>query len=478
MRFQKVLFVDLKGTFGGESFARTPSISIGYLSEFLSANNIDNQVMDLRLGYSFNDLLKKIKTYKPDLIAITMMSMNYKQNYKLIRKIKKERPNIPIILGGSFMSLFREKAMQECNFDFGCILEGEHTLLEFCQGKPIDKIIGLMYRKDGKIIYNGDRELLNDLDSLPFPKYGKFELDKYHQQKEIGIFTTRGCPYNCSYCPSKISIGNRFRARSPEHVIKEIKYWYDKGYESIDIVDDNFTLDNKRVYEICDLIEKNNIKLIFRMPTGIRADRTDYKLLKRLKEVGFTQITVAVEAGNNKVLKALNKNTNIEAMDACIKNSVELGYDVSLLFLLGSPTETWKDVQDSIRIATKYKVNCANFFTIIPFPKTDLYDYLKKNKLLLKSPDDYLNSVSQHYSEPLFYTPELSVKQRKRLFKITRNVNRKIVRNHLVRKANNIFTKIIFYVWGSFDEEIKFRLLKNEFLYHMKHKLMNKYKLW
>lgn len=478
MRFEKVLLVDLKATFGGEYFAREPSISLGYLSEFLSANNIEHEVMDLRLQYSFKDLLNKINDYKPDLIGITMMSLNYKQNYEFIKKIKKAKPRIPVILGGAFMSLFREQAMKECPFDFGCILEGEHTTLELCQGKPINEIKGLMYRRNGQIVYNGDRELLKDIDSLPFPKYRKFELNKYFQKKEMGIFTTRGCPYNCSYCPSKISIGNKFRARSPGHVIEELKYWHNKGYKAIDIVDDNFTLDNKRIYQICDLIEKNNVKLNFRMPTGIRADSTDYKLLKRLKEVGFHQITIAVEAGNNKVLKALNKNTTIEAMDECIKNSVKLGYEVSLLFLLGSPSETWADVQDSIRIATKYRVNCVNFFNIIPFPKTALYDYLKKNKLLLKSPEYYLNSISQHYTEPLFYTPELSVKQRKKLFKITRALNRRIVRDHLMRKANNRFTRFLLYIWGSLDERIKFFVLKNEFFYLMKHKLMSKLKLF
>jgi radical SAM superfamily enzyme YgiQ (UPF0313 family) len=305
-----------------------PHPGIGYLSEFLTSNGIENYVIDMRLGYTLKKLMKKIKEINPDLIGITLMTLRHDIAIKIIEKIKSNF-NCKIVVGGPHVSLFRKKVLEECKADFAIKHEGEYTLLELCQGKNLKNIKGLIYRNGNKIIENPDRPFIENLDTLPFPKYRKFELEKYPDiftfkknimiKKSIPIITSRGCPFNCIYCPVKTVMGNKWRVRSAENVAEELKYWYKMGYRIFEFWDDNFTLDKKRVYKICDLIKKNNlVNLQLSISNGIRADTVDKRLLKRMKEVGFNHIAFGVEAGNNKILKIIRKGETIETIEIAI----------------------------------------------------------------------------------------------------------------------------------------------------------------
>jgi radical SAM superfamily enzyme YgiQ (UPF0313 family) len=294
------------------------------------------------------------------------------------------------------------------------------------------KIKNLIYRKKGKIIENACREPI-DLEKLPFPKYEKFEMEKY-RSNAIPIVSSRGCPYQCIYCPIKITMGRKFRFRSPESIIKEIKYWYKKGYRQFRIQDDNFTLLKERVHRFCDMIEKSGMdNLLFSCDNGVRADKVDEELLKKMKKVGFKYISFGVEAGTDRVLKAIKKGENIGVIDKAIKTACNLGFEVTLFFLVGSPTETSDDVTESIKIALKYDIKDVRFYNIIPFPRTELYDWIQENNYFLESPEVYLNNISHWDNKPIFKTPELDEKQRKELLKRTKQI-RSTIRRRWFRK--------------------------------------------
>ena len=435
MRFKKVLLVRPGTQSGTELIARDPAISLGYLSEFLDMNKIECDIFDMSLGYGLEDLKEKIRNTKPDLIGFELISaLSYKHNLKIISTIKKLF-KVPIVVGGPYVSTLRGELLELCKeIDYAIILEGEHALVELMQGKELKDILGLVFRVNGKIVYTGDRPFVKDLDSLPFPRYRKFDLSKYPWKRML-ILSSRGCPYNCTYCGVKLAIGRMFRFRSPENIIDEIEYWYKRGYNEFNMVDDNFTLLYDRVYKFCDLLEKKNFKnLRLGCPNGVRADKVDRKLLIKMKKVGFQYLSFGVEAGNNKVLKAIRKGEHIEEIEKAIKKSCELGFDVNLLFLVGSPSETWEDILDSARLALKYPIVNASFNNLIPFPHTELYDYVKKNNLFIRKPEAYLNDAHQFSDEPYFYTPELSTDERRRAIKYLKKVSRKIVVNHFRRK--------------------------------------------
>lgn len=413
-----------------------PPVGLGYLAEYMSRRGAEYDILDMTLGYKLRHLLKRIGSFRPELIGVSVWTYMYKNTYALIEAIKKTYPAIPIVAGGPHISTLRENVLKECSaIDFGVVLEGEVTLLELSSGVDPGKIKGLLHRPGGDaVIYNGDREFITNLDLVPFPRFEKFEMEKYFL-KEILIVSSRGCPYSCTYCPVSTVIGKLLRVRSAENVVEEIIHWYNRGYKIFNFSDDNFTFFKDRVYEICEKIERRRLEgLALRCGNGVRADKVDRKLLERMKSAGFKYIAFGVEAGNNRILQRLKKGECIEDIEAAIKEASSLSFDVTLFFLVGSPGESWQDLEDSIRLAKKYPVTDARFYNIIPYPSTKLFDYLKENGLFLREPGEYLNDTSAFSEKPVFQTPELSGPERIKALRLLKKVRNDILKRALKNK--------------------------------------------
>lgn len=436
MKYKRVLLVNPPSS--GEWKGFRPHIGLGYIAQTLFQYGIEYRVLDMNLGYKFKHLQKKINTFKPDLVGMSLLTLEYKKFYKLISMVKKINPGIKIAVGGPHVTIMKEEVMKECAaIDYAVLYEGEETLIELCKGElSEDKIKGLMSRKNGYISYPGDRGFLMDLDKLPFPRYENFELKKYIP--EVEIYSSRGCPHKCIFCPNRL-LSPIFRARSPVHVVDEIEYWYKKGFRQFNFDDDNFNRDKDRVYKICDEIEKRNLKNLFlRCSNGIRADKVDRPLLERMKEVGFHYIAFGADAGNNKMLELVKKGETIEDIEQALKHSYELGYDLKLLFVVGTPGETREDIEDKVRLSMKYPLNDVHFYNIIPYPGTELYEWIEKNDRFLKKPEDYLNDVTFCEINPIFDTPELPAKERIEVFKYLERVRRQIHKKAARRVLKNI----------------------------------------
>lgn len=433
MRFSRILLVipEYPVNVLGPSL---PFAGIGYIAESLERNNIEYDVVDMRLKHNnLKTLLSKIRYFSPQLIGLHLMTFNYLNHYKIIRTIKQEFPDKHIAVGGPHLSILRGKVLIECpEIDFGVVLEGENSIIELVGGYDLKSIKGLIYR-DNNVTYSGDREFVKDLDTLSFPRYKKIELNKY-VTKQIGLVTSRGCPYKCIYCAVNLCIGREYRKRSPKNVVDEIEYWYSKGYSEFNILDDNFSMDKKRVYEICDEIERRHIKrLSIACPNGLRATNVDRDLLKRMKDVGFNKIFFGVEGGTNKVLAALRKGLNIETVEQAVKGACELGYEVGLFFLLGSPQETVNDVEASLQLACRYPIIDAVFNNLIPYPNTELFEWVRKNQYFIEEPAKYLNSVSHFNLRPVFATPEFTLEERIAIRKRIEKV-RKVIREKYINR--------------------------------------------
>lgn len=180
--------------------------------------------------------------------------------------------------------------------------------------------------------------------------------------------------------------------------------------------------------------ELNHDDLVLKCPNGVRADAVDRNLLQRMKEAGFTQLSFGVEAGNNKVLRSIKKGETIEVMERSIKEACEIGFDVTLFFLVGSPGETPSDVEDSVALALKYPLYEAMFYNLIPFPGTELFEWVREKGLFLREPREYLNNASHWDSEPVFETPEFSVEERREALIYTKRIRKLIKRKAFERK--------------------------------------------
>lgn len=435
MRYKRVLLINTSVPNSYLGPIRPPA-GLGYVAQALQDSGIDYDVIDLLLGYSEKELETKIEEFKPDLIGFSLFTYMHNNSYHLIEYVRKLNNKFDIVAGGPHVSTLREKVLQDCaSIDFGVVSDGEETLIELCNGKPVEEITGLIRRDSlDNVIYNGDRKHDKNLDKINFPRYEKFELQKY-MLKEILLLSSRGCPYRCTYCAANLVVGRRVRMRSAQSVVDEIVYWHEKGYRRFNFGDDNFTFYDKRVYQFCDIIEKLNLSgLDLRCGNGIRADRVSRQMLERMRSVGFTYIAFGVEAGNDRMLSILKKGEHLQAIEESIKKACDLGYDVTLFFLLGSPYETWDDIEDSFKLATKYPVMDVRFYNLIPYPNTELFDWVSENNYFIRQPEEYLNTASVFINDPIFETPELSINDRIKALERADNIRKTVLRLAMERR--------------------------------------------
>jgi len=458
MRFQRVLLISPPSSsfLGG---ARPPS-NLGFIAQALCDKGITYDVIDMRVGKKFSHLKKKIDEFKPDLIGFSLITFEYKMSYGLISKVKTLYPDIKTVAGGPHVTVLKETVLRECNaLDYGVVHEGEETIVELCQSKISENgIKGLIRRENGKVVYNGDREPLLDLDQIAFPTYENLEMNKY--VREIPIISSRGCPFECIFCPNKI-MTKKYRARSASHVVDEIEYWYNKGIRIFNFDDDNFTLKKDRVYEICDEIKTRKLENLFmRCANGIRADRVDKALLSEMKDAGFKEVCFGVDGGNDRVLKIIKKNETIKTIEKAIKDACDIGFFVKLFFIIGSPGEREEDIEDSFRLAQKYPIHRVYLNNPIPYPGTELFEIIKKNNWFLKEPEDYLNHSTEFGLAPVFYTPEIPEEKRKILRKRCRKIMKKVTMNAFKREFTRfpILGKLAGYITASeFGEWLIFK---------------------
>ena len=431
MRFQRVLLVNPASH--AEWRGVTPHIGQAYLAQTLLENKIEYDVLDMNIGHSLKHLQKKVRDFHPDLIGMSLISYEYKRFYDLLSAIKKMDGAAKVVVGGPHVTITREKVLRECPaIDYGVTFEGERTLIELCTGAlDEDEIKGLIFRDGDNLVYSGDRGFVENLDEIPWPRYEKFELNKYI--KERTIYSSRGCPQQCTFCPNRI-ISPHYRPRSARNVVDEIEYWYRKGNRQFNFDDDNFNMVRERVFEICDEIERRELGGLFlRCSNGIRADRVDREMLIRMREVGFRHIAFGVDGGNNRILEIVKKGESIETIEQALKDACELGYDVKLLFVVGTPYETREDVEDKVKISKRYPIQEVHFYNTIPTPGTELFDWVEENNYFLKKPEEYLNDVSCLTKVPVFETPELSRKERINLYKYLDKVRKQVHRDAVQR---------------------------------------------
>ena len=353
-RFKKILFVvtNVSAAYGK---ALNPHLGIAMLMAYLDREGFETSVIDMQLGYKIEDVVKKAKDFQADLIGITMFSFDFVNTYNIINKIK-DKTDLPIVLGGAHISTVKGEALEKTKADFGITRDGEIPLLQLCSGWPLDKIKSLVWKnKDGEIIENQIRKLNWKLDELPFPAYDKFELPKYihYIDKRLPIETSRGCPYSCTFCDVKVSMGQAFRPRAPDHILAEIKHWYDKGYRFFEFVDDVFTMDIKRAKKVCQMILDSGMKFDWNCANGIRADRVDEELLTLMKKARCVFVSYGLETGNPEILKVIKKATTLEKVLEISALTKKVGLKHAVNFIIGHPEETYERAMDSVKFAKK-----------------------------------------------------------------------------------------------------------------------------
>lgn len=363
-------------------------LGLGYITSLLIKEGHEVVLLDpdaQRLD--LNKLKEKILSFQPEVVGISTLAPSFPNALRIATMIK-ENMAVPIVIGGVHATaLSKEILRQYREFDIVVRGEGEFTFLELCQyfqgHKKLELIKGITYR-DGNagIIENEPRPYLENLDILPFPERNLVDLDNYQLNvhfdrgtRSATMITSRGCPSQCTYCASFLVAGKKFRAHSPQYTISEIeKLIKDYKVRHILFWDDSFTLSHERVVEICKLILKK--KLNFTWTCMGRVDRGNKEIYSLMKKAGCYNILFGIESGNEGILKNIKKNITLDQARATLKVCNDLGIKTHLTFIFGSPGETAETVRNSINFAKELKPTLANFFMVIPYVGTEMYNKL------------------------------------------------------------------------------------------------------
>lgn len=385
----------------------------GYLEKYTShkVEVLDTHVEEL----SWEELETKVRNIKPDIVGITAMTFTLIDVLKTAKLVKKIFNDIKIVLGGPHVYIYPDETISLKEIDFLVLGEGEITFAELVSNiddvEELKKIKGLVFKSNGKIINTGMREFIANLDEIPHPArhlvpYKKYSSLLAKRQPITTMITSRGCPYNCSFC-ARPHLGKRFRARSAKNVVHEMQECVNLGINEFLIYDDTFSIDRQRVLNICD--EIINKKLDIGWDIRVRVDTVDEEMLKRLKQAGCERIHYGVEAGTEKILKVLRKGITLDQAEYAFKLTKKIGISTLAYFMIGSPTETKEDILQTIEFAKKLNPDFVHITITTPFPETYIYKKGLEEKIIKKdfwrefalNPNE--NFQPQYFEENLSY---------------------------------------------------------------------------
>ncbi len=394
-----------------------PHSGIAYLVAVLKRTGIQVNVLDMRLRAHAKSLIRSLDVFRPNLVGLTVYSDYYQRVYDLVHRIK-DHGDWQVVLGGSHVSAIGGEVLERSEADFAIKGEGEETLIALCSmlgesRRDFSRIQGLIWRSKNCVVENGDRPFIENLDALPFPAYEEFPLSKYfcYRNRILPIITSRGCPQRCVFCSVRLSMGRKFRPRNPENVVDEIKYWHNQGWRVFEFQDDNFTCDIDRAKKICDLIVRRNLTIKWCLPNGIRADRLDRELLQKMKESGCFRVGFGIEFTNKDVLRQIKKGTSIERMTKAVEMVRQAGIEVVGFFIVGHPTETYERFMQTLDFARRGPFDRVNFWNLVPYPGTELMEWVREKGVFLCPEEEYLNRISYGEATPIFETPHFSAKE-------------------------------------------------------------------
>jgi anaerobic magnesium-protoporphyrin IX monomethyl ester cyclase len=363
------------------SIFRFPPLGLGYIAAYLRQKGITVEIVDCTF-LSQKQALKRVIDSKPKIIGIQSM---YSMRKKSLELAKSLRGHCKLLVAGGALPTSEPRTFLN-DFDVVVIGEGEQTMLEianqFKNGGILSQIKGVAFKdKDsGEIKLNPSRGLMEDIDKLPPPSRDLFENCSYQNYyagkfgyKTTAIMTSRGCPFVCDFCSRPI-FGNDFRARSASKVADEVEDAIFLGYNRIWFADDCFTLNRKRLLEVCDEIINRGLKIEWECLS--RVDTLDSETANKMKKAGCVRMFFGIESGNDSILKIMNKQITTKqayiATQICKKQGIKAG----AFFILGYPGENAKTILNTVKFASSLPLDYLSFTLPYPIPGTPLFERL------------------------------------------------------------------------------------------------------
>lgn len=383
--------------------ADTFPLGIAYIASFVRSKGHSVKLVDVKsFGDSWNEKIRElIRLEKPKYVGISCVTPSMPDALRIANSVKDEDKNIKIVLGGPHPSAIPEECVKYDNVDIVCIGEGEHTFLELLEGKELKDIKGLCYKDGKEIKMTPPRELITNLDDLPWPAYDLLQVHSYGNPflgKSIIMVAGRGCPYNCLFCSSKTINKQRSRLRSVKGVVDEVEYLYNEyGLRGFLFADDTFTLLPKRTEEFCNEIIKRNLKISWGCDT--RVDTLTPELAKLMKVSGCNLVKLGIESGDENILKIIKKGITLDQVRRAVKIVKDAGIKAHGFFIIGHPYDTEESIKRTMEFAKSLPLDYAQFSVLTPYPGTDVYEMSKRHEGIELLSDDW--GAFKRYDKPI-----------------------------------------------------------------------------
>lgn len=399
----------------------SPHLGLAYLGAVSLEAGYDTVIWDADVEEEpISDAVQRIQ---PDIVGITANTPQVKQAWRMAQAIKSVK-DIPIVLGGPHVSALPSESCRRKEVDIVVRGEGEVVWAKLCKiverelkatssftaakllapdHPELTFLPGISYfTTDGQEHHNPDHPPIADLDTLPWPAYQLFEMDRYTSlqpaidaiegSKSFSIMTSRGCPYRCTFCSQSV-MPTKWRARSPENVLAEWRHLVeDLGAQEIGVLDDCANVDVNRLDKLADYLIENNLNRVpWIFVNGIRADLAGVEILDKLKKAGLKRTAFGVESGDPDVLLSIGKKIDHNTIRQAFENAKRVGLETIGFFIIGLPGETEASMERTIEFARELDPLVANFLMMTPYPGTKVYEIVKRQgHFLVEDWEDYV----------------------------------------------------------------------------------------
>jgi anaerobic magnesium-protoporphyrin IX monomethyl ester cyclase len=374
----KIKLVDPRGTRKGLN------TGLGYLAGSLIAGGHAVEIIDFN-NYSARQEERLKGLRDADIIGISMTTFTAEEALKLAEVVKARiNPHALLVCGGVHITIDGPGFMKNNGvFDVAIAGDGERGMVEIASGRSPGDVDGAIYRNKGSIELTPPVPNRN-LDSLPFPDYSCFDsVSRYNTSRireRYPIVTSRGCPSNCLYCSVPLLSGRRWRARSPENMIAELKHMKKKhGSKTFFVLDDNFTVDRPRVKEFCRRLIEENLSLQW-AAVGMKSKFTDREMARLMRASGATHVFIGIESAVPEVHRGIGKGETLDDVHRAIRNFRQAGIKVGGCFLIGLPGSNRELDRRSVELSSRMGLCKAVFSILVPYPGTRLYEMVKNDQ--------------------------------------------------------------------------------------------------
>lgn len=364
-----------------------PPLGILYCATVLRNGGFEVSVFDhARKGATIKQTLDWVRKEDPEIVGFSVCGSSAREAFKVAQNVKKENPNITVVLGNYHATFNAERILEKYPaVDVIVRGEGEFTCRDLArclaEGKNLREVDGITYRNNGKIVSTLDRPLIKNIDDLPIPDRSLLN-DEYTSliygveaatKRFTTVVSSRGCPFQCTFCGCRKLARGCWRPRSVESIMEELFLLKSEGYKQFLLVDDNFTLNIKRVVKLCQRLRKENMN--FEWFCDSRVDHVSYDMFREMVMAGCRILYFGIESANQRILDYYKKGITPEKSRRAINKARKAGMDVIVgSFIVGAPDENRKEIENTLRFAHELDIDVPQLNILGAFTGTDLWN--------------------------------------------------------------------------------------------------------